>query len=281
VKTITISTTVVVLLAVVIGVLKSRGGVPVGFEGLDPSLYSDDVSMRRSAWRKLAVEEPEKRKDIILPILATGLRDKDPEVRLYGAAIAGRISMHRPAGVLPPQTRVFTTDGKLRSALLDLMHDPDPETRVEAMIAIGLGVDPANDIEEKLPSLYAKEDSPRARESILGLIGVHHYATAGSIGLLSVGLDDPASNVRQRAARIVSELQTPPVSLLPKLVGKLATEEAGNLLAVIPAIAAYKSAAKPYVPQLEQAITKIDEEFRESYSKSYIAPLLAPPTTKP
>ena len=130
--------------------------------------------------------DPKVRRDRTLaPALVKAFEQSqnDPRVRRYLALAIGRLDPPLPADAV--------------SRLTDALQDPDSETRISVIWALGSSGDPA--VVPRLLQLYTAQDAdPGIRKIVVYALG----ALPGDqqMSLLRTALEDPASDVRWNAA---------------------------------------------------------------------------------
>lgn len=230
-------------------------------------LANPDVSVRRSAARELAVNDPEKIGNHVIPLIQQALKDNDLQVRRLGAA-----AMHRvlAASVARPEyksqhgiTVDLEKDSELRDSilptLLAALNDPDIEVRQEVIHALAIGFPLTREIERELLNRLEGEPSPSSRSVIIGYLAKHGSPAAERVILKA--LDAPEATVRGWAADALTRLDPLPPTALSKLVRELENESSSFARQKFAAaISEYGKEAVQYLPQLRKALVSETNE---------------------
>lgn len=272
----------------------------------DDPFMDERAAVRRAAWEQSFRSQLETISQLRLPMIIRGLEDEDPEVRKYAVYMAYRALA--TASVARQQIGVFSKDLLFRKELLEeaasaSVGDVRGQALATAVIAFGLAPD-VRDIlitsyktdgnvevhraivhalayaskREKLPPelldilVHAMGSQSRvvrseATRAILQLSEVPPQAKAQLGGVLD---EINQATLLAKAANILGSMNPPPENALHPLVALLDTDDVFLLRSLIPAVAAYGEAANEYIPQLEDAIERMDEPVKSEYRKKYI-----------
>jgi HEAT repeat protein len=224
---------------------------------MNRNLVNPNPSVRREAMKHIAIDQPERAGNDILPVLQRALSDEDADVRRYAAAAIARVSYESAANPdykakhgVKTEPRAYP---KLAESLLNAITNEDAQVRENVVKALWFGFPPDAKTGSALARQYDVEKSPQVRIAIIGALARGQYSSAD--GLVIRGLDDPDSEVRGWAAHALSEMKQPPAAALEKVVLGLKTEqEPFTRQKFISAIGAYGKKASPHLPALRTAM---------------------------
>jgi HEAT repeat protein len=157
-----------------------------------------------------------------------------------------------------------------------MMSDGEPRIRQSAILALGSlhgTVDSASSripssLADALATAYGKESSDRVRTEIVKSFALTETESPRRGEILARALADPAPGVVQFAVTGIGRMRAP--DGLRLVVDMLRHSERGVRVAAAQAVAAYGAAAKPYLPQLREALAVERDEITRKTLESTI-----------
>lgn len=164
-----------------------------------------------------------------------------------------------------------------REALLEVLSEADGNRDLLycGLLSLAYVFTPGADIEALTEATLRRSDDAQTRAVAFTVLREHGYG-GSDVERLRRGLADPNMEIRQWTTREIAEMDDPPLALLERLAEMLRTDDAWVQQGVIPAVAAYGDAARPYVEDMKAALERlgaVHPVFKKSYSVSYIDPL--------
>ena len=207
-------------------------------------------------------------------IVGLALADSDITTREAACSIV-MATAARGRGQMPTEARPYwqaaaTALLTLNDQLIQVMRsDGEPRIRHSAVLALAnlhMTVDstagviriPAG-LADALASAYGSESSDRVRAEIVKTFALSETESPRSQEIVTRALADPASEVVQFAVMGIGRMKPP--TALPSVVDMLKHNEQRVRLAAAQAVAAYGAAARPYLPQLREALAAERDEI--------------------
>lgn len=220
---------------------------------------------KRILLNELAMQRRSLPPNDLVTILRDGLSDPDPDIRVTAlAAVTGR------AGLIlmkdTPEVRARWAAERavmlsLRPKVLDTLADPDPDVRVNAVIAlVNLSYElggPKSDyvIEQetvrRLADAYRTETAAQVATQIMKTFELAVGDDEIRAAVLQLGLTSEVPGVLVHAIRGVGNMQIP--SALGRIADLINHSDRAVRLAVAQAFFSYGSQASPYLPRMKEA----------------------------
>lgn len=166
------------------------------------AMASADPAVREEAMLALARDNPLEGGEQTAVLVRAGLGDADPRVRRQAAQAAYTTGIH--FGVVQevgsPLVWDWSTDVSTRRALIDRFEDPDSETAMWAVAAVGVIFPAAADIRDALVARYDRADDGRVQEAIVAALGNDAYASEAVFAVLAEARQSSIASLRAAAA---------------------------------------------------------------------------------
>lgn len=256
-------------------------GIPFSLEAMTVQEYQSlDPAHRTNVMYRMAVDEPEKAGNEILPVLEAGLSDTEVDARRGAVAALVRIAWATKAArdqgvpVTPNLSSLETLYGTLRNHL----SDPDEEVRGLALVTMFFGYQNSSDFYELLIQRFS-EETPEIRAGIIEILAEDKYESDEVKELIMLGLQSDHFKLREESVKATKKIKIP--EALPFLAEGLRSPDPIMRQRYLSALATYGKDAAPYLSDLEQlSATELDkydrttlqmliEEIRETTNKSH------------
>jgi hypothetical protein len=260
--------------ALALAMLPALEGPTQAFQALGPSSLERMRPISEAVLGKRPATEAE-----IQDLLAACMNDPDDWIRRQCVGTVGSIltinAMPAPPTDVQWAVRLRGVGEALRPALHEALDDAEPRVRVEALRGVMAPLTQVQtptplpvDTVRMLSAKFHADDSPLVRGAIVETVSLWPASDDPEVVTLGhrmivAALRETEPVVVQAGARSTTRLPAP--EALPLLVEQLKHPSHAVRMVVAQGIAAYRSSARPYLPQLEAALAaETDDITRKS-----------------